>query len=429
MKPIVDQFSPILEGCFRDGKEYRNSPPKGPPLKYPSLSSEELEMLSLTEHGENFSHKRGKAYSHISIEEYPPRPVDISVPTSEDLSDTHVYGIDGSNQRVERGGFHFILCRAVMVAFRYSARGEKPYFDRRQKDATAVVWVDGNIFEDRIVRNTLPQKARGRKQNINILSEVGDNPEKPFMFRYGTHENRPGAYALGVAVKIMQALEMSCIPANLPKAGRVVCIKDGPLFSTSATPRDVLDGLSPIFSGEWAGNRCLVACSKRVRDSTLLLEALLSDTFGSTLREFWFPRQHIIPNVLEALPSDSVLLPRILKPGQRSPFMAATPIARSGIVKEDPRLEPISCYYLSRTRPHTYVRLEIPRFMWERDKEAVEYAVKITAWQHELGRIAPQVLMAADEQCNVSGEREILERRTDAALWGKGLDILQDYQE
>ena len=426
MKPIVDQFSPILEECLRDGEEYRNSPPQGPPPEYPSLSSEELESLSLTEHGENLA-ERGKAYSKISVLETPPRPVDIPVPTVADLADTHVCGIDGSNQRVERGGFHFILCRAVMVAFRYSNEGAKPYFRRRQKDAAAVVWVDGNIFEDRVVRRTLSQNPAGGK-NIDILPEVTGNPDKPLMFRYTQRENRPGSYALGVAVKIMQALEMSCIEETPLGAGRVVCIKDGPLFSTSATPRDVLNGLAPIFRSEWE-KCCLVACSKRVRDSTLLLEALLSESFGPALRDFWFPGQNVIPRVIRGLPSDSVLLPRILKPGQRSPFMAATPVARSGIVKEDSRLEPISCYYLSRARPHTYVRLEIPKFMWERNPDAVEYAVKITAWQHELGRAAPLVLMAADEQCELSGEREILERRTDEALWDKGLDILQDYHD
>ena len=428
MKPIVDQFSPILEGCLRDGEEYRNSPPKGPPSEYPALSQEELESLSLTEHGENLS-ERGKAYSKISVLEMPPRPVNIPAPTVDDLADTHVCGIDGSNQRVERGGFHFILCRAVMVAFRYSDKGQKPYFRRRQKDAAAVVWVDGNIFEDRVVRRTFPQKTAGGGRNLNILPEVGKNPDKPLMFRYSQQENRPSSYALGVAVKIMQALEMSCIPETPLGAGKIVCVKDGPLFSTSATPRDVLDGLAPIFGGGWGKHCCLIACSKRVRDSTLLLEALLSDSFGPALRDFWFPGQSVVPGVIRGLPSDSVLLPRILKPGQRSPFMAATPVARSGIVREDSRLEPVSCYYLSRTRPHTYVRLEVPRFMWERSPEAVEYAVKITAWQHELGRVAPLVLMAADEQCDVSGEREILERRTDAALWDKGLDILQDYHD
>ena len=425
---LVGQFGPILDKCLQSGDAYRRSPPQGPPSEYPSLSQEELDALSLTEHGEDLSRERGKAYSSITVLEMPPKPVDIPVPTAADLADTHVCGIDGSNQRVERGGFHFILCRAVMVAFRYSGSGEKPYFYRRQKDAAAVVWVDGNIFDSRVVRATIPQKISESGPG-NILPQVESGEDKPLLFRYRAQENRPGAYALGVAVKIMQALEMSCIRETPLKAGRVVCIRDGPLFSASATPRDVLDGLAPIFGGEWGGNCSFVACSKRVRDSTLLLEALLSDTFGPALRDFWFPGQRIIPAVLRGLPSDSVLLPRILKPGQRSPFMAATPIARSGIVKSDPRLEPISCYYLSRARPHTYVRLEIPRFMWERNRDAVEYAVKVTAWQHELGRDAPLVLTTADGQCDISGERQILERRTDAALWDRGLNFLQDYHD
>ena len=426
MRSIVEQFSPILEGCLRDGEEYRKSPPKGPPPEYATLSSEEQESLSLTEHGENLA-DRGQAYSSISVLEDPPRPVDIPVPDVTDLADTHICGIDGSNQRVERGGFHLILCRAVMVAFRYSMQGEKPYFRHRQRDAAAVVWVDGNIFKENVALRTLPQKASGDGEGKDILPEIAKNPDKPLMFRYRQQENRPSSYALGFAVKIMQALEMLCIEETPPVSGKVVCIKDGPLFSTSATPQDVLAGLAPIFRDEWAEDRCLVACSKRVRDSTLLLEALLSESFGKTLRDFWFPNQTVIPRTLQELPSDSVLLPRILKPGQRSPFMAATPIARSSIVAKEPRLEPVSCYYLSRTRPHTYIRLEIPRFMWEQNPDMVEYAIKITAWQHELGRAAPLALIAADEQCSLSGEREILERRTDKALWDRELDILEDY--
>lgn len=418
------QFTPILTKCLRKGEDYRERPPKGPPSDYPALSQQDLDALSLTEHGEDTS-KRGKVYSSIEVVEMPPQPVDVSVPSADDLADTHVCGIDGSNQRVERGSFHFILCRAAMVAFRYSGTGQRPYFYRLQKDATAIVWVDGNIFENQIAINTFPQESDEK----DIIPQLKKNIEKPLMYRYQAQENKPGSYALGVAVKIMQGLELLCIEETPLHAGKVVCIKDGPLFSTSATPRDVQVGLAPLFKREWDENCTYVACSKRVRDSTLLLEALLSDIFGTTLRNHWFPGQNIVNRTLEELPSDSLLLPKVLKPGQRTPLIAATPVARNPIVKEDKRLEPLSCYYLSRTRPHTYMRLEIPRFMWERSRDSVEYAIKITAWQHELGRTAPLVLNMADEQCDISNERRILEWRTDAALQSKRLDLLQDYHE
>lgn len=418
------QFTPILTKCLRKGEDYRERPPKGPPSDYPTLSRQDLDALSLTEHGEDTS-KRGRVYSNIKVVEIPPKPADVPVPSADELADTHVCGIDGSNQRVERGGFHFVLCRAAMVAFRYSGTGQKPYFYRLQKDATAIIWVDGNIFEDKIVLDTCLQKSSGS----DIIPQLDRNIEKPLMYRYEAQENQPGSYALGVAVKIMQGLELLCIQDIPLRAGKVVCIKDGPLFSTSATPRDVQVGLNPLFKKEWDKNCTYVACSKRVRDSRLLLEALLSDTFGETLRDHWFPKQSIVSSTLEALPSDSVLLPRVLKPGQRTPLIAATPVARSPIVEDNGDLEPLSCYYLSRTRPHTYVRLEIPRFMWERSRDSVEYAIKITAWQHELGRTAPLVLNMADEQCDISNERRILEWRTNAALQSKRLDLLQDYHE
>ncbi len=425
---LESQFTPILKKCLRNGEDYRNSPPKGPPLDYPVLSQEDLDPLSHTEHGEDFSSEpENKVYSKIEVLEMPPEPVNIPIPSVAELADTHVCGIDGSNQRVERGGFHFILCRAAMVAFRYSETAQKPYFYRLQKDATAIVWVDGNIFENQILLNTYLQESDGNTDNKDILPQLEKNIEKPLMYRYSVQRNRPGSYALGVAVKIMQGLELLCIRETPLGAGRVVCIKDGPLFSTSTTPRDVLNGLSPLFHGDWNKNCTYVACSKRVRDSVLLLEALRHERFGKTLRDIWFPEQNILDSTLKELPSDSVLLPRVLNPGQRTPLMAAVPTARNVVVKENESLEPLSCYYLSRSRPHTYVRLEIPRFMWERDKASVEYAIKITAWQHELGRTAPLVLNMADEQCDISNERRILEWRTDAALQGKKLDLLQDY--
>jgi len=92
-------------------------------------------------------------------------------------------------------------------------------------------------------------------------------------------------------------------------------------------------------------------------------------------------------------------------------------------------LTPVACYYLSRNRPHTYIRLEMPIFMWERDREMANYAIKIAAWQHDLGHNAPHVMNVADRMCDISHERDILEKQTDAALWGRGLNFLRGYDE
>ncbi len=68
----------------------------------------------------------------------------------------------------------------------------------------------------------------------------------------------------------------------------------------------------------------------------------------------------ISDKILNHIPSDSIILPRLLKPGERTPLFKAIPIARQSVVAEesgDPKLTPLTCYYLSRTKPHTYLRL------------------------------------------------------------------------
>jgi hypothetical protein len=228
---------------------------------------------------------------------------------------------------------------------------------------------------------------------------------------------------LGWAVKIQQALELASI-SDISTEHKTVCIKDGPLFSTSVSIRDVIDGLNPIFT--WH-NQILISCSKRIKDSTLLLEALLKNV---SLRNFWFSGQDITDDTLNSIASDSLLLPRILRPGHRTPLMAAVPVSRQMVVDDqqgDPRLKPLSCYYLSRHRPHTYIRLEIPIFMWERDRNLTNEAIRLVAWQHELGHSAPYVQIAADERCQLSAEKLILEKQTQAAMNKFALTFPEDF--
>jgi hypothetical protein len=381
-----------------------------------------LESLKRTYYGENLT---GTGYSYHAIKLVEdPSPIPVPLPTIGELARINICGIDGSNQRVERSTFYFILARAAIVEFRYSTNNEKPYFYNKNIDRNGVLWVDGNVFTDEISLHT-EILAQGKNESANILNKIHADSPLPFLVKHDPEkiDKSPSSHALGWAVKIQQALELVCIK-EIPTDIETVCIKDGPLFSTSVSPQDTLDGLNPIFA--WT-NQVLVACSKRIKDSSLLIEALKRI---NELRDCWFPGQNITDATLNLVSTDSILLPRLLRPGYRTPLMEAVPVARQKVVSEsegEPRLTPLSCYYLSRHQPHTYIRMEIPRFMWEKDQERVVKAMSIVAWQHELGHRAPLVQLAADLRCQLGYEKNILEKQTISHLYRNQLDFPEDY--
>ena len=88
---------------------------------------------------------------------------------------------------------------------------------------------------------------------------------------------------------------------------------------------------------------------------------------------------------------------------------------------------PLSCYYLSRHRPHTYIRIEVPKFMWERDSHRVEKAIQLVCWQHELGHKAPLAQLFAHKLCQLDYEKSLLEKRTLAALRERNLNFPEEY--
>lgn len=420
---ILTSFDGVLKS-FQNGEDYRRSPPEGPPSDLPSLTNEELETLKKTHYGEDLS-STGYSYHSIAVAEDNPAPVEVPVPSVDDLTRINVCGIDGSNQRVERSTFYFILARAAIVEFRYSTTDEKPYFYNKLFDKNGVLWVDGNVFRSDVKLHTelIPSD---KDVSVDILDRIRNDSQMPFLVRHDPEktDKSPSSHALGWAVKMQQALELNCI-REVPTDIETVCIKDGPLFSTSVSRNDTLTGLSPTL--QWKSH-VLVACSKRIKDSRLLLEALQKNV---PLRNYWFPDQNINDNTLKLVSTDSILLPRLLRPGFRTPFMEAIPVARKAIVDDaqggDSRFTPLSCYYLSKHQPHTYIRLEVPKFMWEADKERVLKAVSIVAWQHELGHRAPLVQLAADLRCQLAYEKGILEKQTVSYLHRNDLDFPEDY--
>lgn len=114
---IVKTFDGVLN-CFVSGKEYKKRPPQGPPQELPVLTDEELRALQMTLWGEDLS-STGYAYDQIRLVETP-APVEVCLPELDDLKNVNVCGIDGSNQRVERSSFYFLMARAAIVEFRYS---------------------------------------------------------------------------------------------------------------------------------------------------------------------------------------------------------------------------------------------------------------------------------------------------------------------
>lgn len=421
---LIHSFSGVLKS-FNSGEAYKRKPPQGPPGNWPSISDAELLALNQTDSGEDKNNEKPYKVLDLLIEDdYMPRKVNF--PSVNLLADLNIYGIDGSNQKIEKSAFYLILARAAIINFRYSKDGSKPYFTHKLKDATGLMLVDQNVFDfDKVnVHSTvieLGENPEAKRIGRYLVKDLKD----PLAFKYDITktDKSPSSQALGIAVKLMQTLELISL-SEIQLENKAICIKDGPLFSPSVSEKDTIEYLGKIH--QWS-DQILVSCSKRIRDSRLLIQALKEKP---NLREKWFPKDLITEKTLNQIPSDSIVLPRLLKPGERTPLFKAIPIARQPVVAEgtgDPKLTPLTCYYLSRTKPHTYLRLEIPMLFYERDTRKVEEAISVVAWQHELGRIAPLVQVVADERCQLTSEKVILQRKTEAALKEFGLEFLQDY--
>lgn len=61
--------------------------------------------------------------------------------------------------------------------------------------------------------------------------------------------------------------------------------------------------------------------------------------------------------------------------------------------------------------------------MWEQNKEQVEEAIRIVAWQHELNGNSPFIQTVADELSQLTYEKDLLEKQTLAMLNSKKLSL------
>lgn len=416
----MDSFVHVLD-CIRDGKEYFSLPPKGPTEELPSLSEEEIRALQSTVYGTNLDFNKYTYYSLEMVEDdY--RPVAVGKPDLTLLENLNIYSIDGSNQRLSHPSFFFILARAALVKFKYTKDFTvTDVFTLKTRDLSGIVLVDGNIFKEeyKLYVNEVKKNEAG---SADLLQVIKSGKNEPILTRYNPERDNkvPSSQALGMGVKFQQALEISLLDM-IPTDEKSIVIRDGPLFSTSISPRDTLEGLSKTFT--WH-QQILVSVSKRIGESTFITELLLQKP---NLRKLWFPGQTITDSTLKTLASDQLILTRILKPGYRTPLIKAVGRARSWIVQEEERLAPLACYYMRRESPNTVIRLEIPRFMWERSPQKVNEAISIVAWQLDLGVKAPYIQIKADELCQLNSEIELLRMQTSSKLFEKKIYLSEVY--
>lgn len=427
---LVKSFEGVLNSLV-DGTSYIKMPPKGP-RDLASLSEAEIKAKRLNENGESSTRDDNynpQTHKNIVIDiEDSMLPKPINLPEKDQIDGLSICGIDGSNQRIGMNSFYLILARAAIVNFKYTNGTEPPYFYRKHKDASAVTWVDGNIFTENLIEFTNNKlKSEKKEDGVNIIDHLDKPYEIPFLVGYDhtKSDKSPSSHALGWAVKFQQALELLCLK-EIQIDKKTICIKDGPLFSTSSSIHDTIEGLRPIIS--WT-NQILVCVSKSINDSKLMLETLCS---FPELLEIYFPGDEITRDTILSIGTDALLLQRILQPGHRTPLIKAVPIARKGVCDKAKDelcrdITPLHCYYRGKIRPQSFIRMEVPFFMWDENKELVEEALSIVAWQHELGGNMPFIQSVVEDLCQLNYEKELLEKQTLAALNLKQLDLAQQY--
>jgi len=409
-----------LLGSLRKGEDYKKSPPFGPLEELPTLSKEEIEALQYNAFGEDIRKikKNNYAFDNLSFsieDRLIPRIVDL--PKIELFDDLHIYGISGCNNKIGRSAFYLILAKSSLLNFRYSTQDKRPYFNNTTSRASAIMTIDENVFvKDQYQAST--EKLGSEKSIVSQLE--GQDSEDSKTFRVGFKPiGGATAQALGWGVKLQQALELSSL-SRIPIDKKVVCIKGGTLLPTSVSPLDIKAVLTKILTS-WK-DQVLMACSTNIQDSVILVESLLANR---SLRTLWFPGQEITTKSLKSLHADYMILDKILNPGQRTPLIEGTLRKNIKIIEDASELKPITCYYRSRQRPHTYIRLEFLSGTYKRSPQLVNEAIEVAVWQFELGKQSPLVEVAAKNLSSLETETFIVEKQVSSALEKQGLDLLE----
>lgn len=416
---LVAGLSKML-GTIADAESYNQLPPIGPPTDRPRLSNEELELAKRVAHGPVLGNDY--AFSTIELIE-DPSPKEIAFPNSNELVGKSLWSIDGSNKTLDNSAFHLLLARAALVEYKYSDMPIPVYHEVEKIDRSGVCLVDGNIFKDDI--HLFGESTKGLQDNSDVSwIEVMEGSDEPLIVSFdpSTSDKKPSSHASGWSVKFMQTLELMLLD-NVPKERSGVVIRDGPIFPICATINDTIRSLEATL--DWK-NKMMISSSKRIQESTLFVEFLMNPQ-NEKILEFYFPKQNIDPSLIRKTPADYILLPKILKPGQRTPFLEATPMSRTAITKRYPNLTPVYCYYMRRRSPETIIRMEFPR-QYLSNPELLDWSLSCVAWQHELGSKVPHVQEFADRQCQLKSESQVLQKLTTSALMRRGLQTLEVYE-
>ncbi|HMQ78581.1 MAG TPA: hypothetical protein PKE39_01295 [Ignavibacteria bacterium] len=419
-----NSFNKILDNLV-EGEKYKTLPPRGPiDLPFPSVSDEELQASEEDIYGQNERDPLNKENPNIKIAEQS-GIYEVKLPDSKLLEGLSVIGIAGNNIRILTTSFHLILSKAAVVNFKYTKGFDKPYFYTKFRNSSALMVLDNNIFEDNYSLFTYNDLSE-RDISVPILDHIYKNPDKPFRFKYNYEKSKksPSSQSLGLAVKFQHTLELSTIEdTNFDQLGTTICLKEGALFSNSTQQTDIKNGLKKLF--QWADKpKIFIAVSSKVFESRVFINTLTSLPH---LIEDYFPDQNITTKIINSFGTDTLLLKKILKPGFRTPLIEYIEKTREGVIS-DPELEglkPVTCYYHKRTKPYNFIRLEIPKFMWEKNKALVEFAISVVIWQYELGGSKPLVLKAALERCELDHEKNIIEQQMKAAFEKKKLDLIE----
>ena len=378
-------------------------------------------MAKRTAYGQIF----GKEYAFTSIELVEdPAPVEVGFPEPEELEKQSIWSIDGSNKTLDYSAFHLLLSKAALVEYRYDNLPLPTHHRVDLIDRSGVCMVDGNIFRDDI--HLLGESTKGLQERSEISwIEVMEGTDEPLIVSFdpSTSDKKPSSHASGWCVKFMQTLELMML-SNVPDDRSGVVIRDGPIFPICATLNDTTRSLERVLHWE---NKMMICSSKRIQESTLFVEFLMNPQ-NEKILEYYFPDQNISRSLMAKLPADYILLPKILQPGQRTPFLEAIPMSRVDITRKNPDLTPVYCYYRRKRKPQTIIRLEFPRRYLHSNPELLDWSLKCVAWQHELGTKVPHVQEFADMQCQLKSESEILQKIARSALMRKGLETLEVYE-
>lgn len=424
-KDILNAFNGILENLV-EGEKYDTLPPKGPAdLSYSSVSDEELRSLDEDIYGQDEEEEIGvaPATGRIKVVETPTIK-EVLLPGENELNGLNIIGICGANNRILTTSFHLILARSSIVNFKYTKGFEKPYFYTKNRDASALFVLDNNIFDIGYTLHTYNEIIE--KPDSPIYDHLIKSRGKPFIFKYNYErfKKAPGSQSLGLAVKFQHSLELlSIADIDVGDNGPLVCIKDGALFSNSSKPSDIQNGLSKLFA--WSGKKkTFIALSSKIAESRVLIKTL--NELPHLIEEY-FPGQNITIGVINSFGTDSLLLKKILKPGYRTPLIEYIEITRESIIQKPgyERLKPLTCYYHKRSKPFNFIRIEIPKFMWDENKDQVEFAISAAIWQYELGGDKPLVIKAASERCVLDHEHWVVEQQMKAAFEKKKLDLIE----